>query len=60
MTRSDDLIRNEVVFELNYDPKITSSDIGVAVKDGVVTLPDSCRAIGRRTQPKRQPSVSSG
>jgi hypothetical protein len=37
MTRSDDLIRNEVVFELKYDPKITS-DIGVAVKDGVVTL----------------------
>jgi osmotically-inducible protein OsmY len=27
-----------VQFELKYDPKITSSDVGVAVKDGVVTL----------------------
>jgi osmotically-inducible protein OsmY len=37
-TRSDNLIRDDVQFELKYDPKITSSDIGVAVKDGVVTL----------------------
>lgn len=37
-TRSDTLIRDDVQFELKYDPKITSSDIGVAVKDGVVTL----------------------
>jgi osmotically-inducible protein OsmY len=27
-----------VQFELKWDPKITSNDIGVAVKDGVVTL----------------------
>ncbi len=38
VTRSDSLIRDDVQFELKYDPKITSSDIGVAVKDGVVTL----------------------
>src|SRR6266404_989160 len=38
-TRSDDLIRDDVVFELKWDPKIeSSSDIAVAVKDGVVTL----------------------
>jgi osmotically-inducible protein OsmY len=38
-TRSDDLIRNDVLFELKWDPKIgSSSDIAVAVKDGVVTL----------------------
>jgi osmotically-inducible protein OsmY len=36
--RSDDEIRNCVLMELKWDPKITSSDIGVAVKDGVVTL----------------------
>ncbi len=36
--RSDTAIRDDVQFELKYDPKITSSDIGVAVKDGVVTL----------------------
>lgn len=37
-TRSDDAIRSDVLFELQWDPKITASDIAVAVKDGVVTL----------------------
>ena len=37
-TRSDSSIREDVTFELKWDPKITSSDIAVAVKDGVVTL----------------------
>ena len=37
-TRSDQSLREDVVFELKYDPKITSNDIAVAVKDGVVTL----------------------
>ena len=38
LIRSDDAIHDDVVFELKWDPKITSSDIAVAVKDGVVTL----------------------
>jgi osmotically-inducible protein OsmY len=37
-TRADDYIRDDVLFELKWDPKLSSSDIGVAVKDGVVTL----------------------
>lgn len=37
-TRSDDLIRGDVLFELKWDPKITSNDVAVAIKDGVVTL----------------------
>jgi osmotically-inducible protein OsmY len=37
-TRSDDLIREDVLFELKWDPTITSNDVAVAVKDGVVTL----------------------
>jgi osmotically-inducible protein OsmY len=36
--RNDDDIRDDVFFELRWDPKIGSSDIAVAVKDGVVTL----------------------
>ena len=36
--RSDDEIRNSVLMELKWDPKIISDDIGVAAKDGVVTL----------------------
>src|SRR5713101_2345492 len=37
-TRTDSAIREDVVFELKWEPKISSSDIAVAVKDGVVTL----------------------
>src|SRR6202163_1610946 len=38
-TRSDNNIRDDVLLELKWDPKISSaSDIAVAVKDGVVTL----------------------
>ena len=37
-TRDDESIRNDVLSELEWDPKIDSSGIGVAVKDGVVTL----------------------
>jgi len=36
--RPDNAIQSDIVFELEFDPKITSRDIGVAVKDGVVTL----------------------
>ncbi len=36
--RTDDAIREDVLSELKWDPKITSPDIAVAVKDGVVTL----------------------
>jgi osmotically-inducible protein OsmY len=35
---SDDEIREDVLFELKWDPQISSTDIAVAVKDGVVTL----------------------
>jgi osmotically-inducible protein OsmY len=37
-TRTDTAVREDVIFELKWDPKITSTDIAVAVKDGVVTL----------------------
>ncbi len=36
--RTDDDIRETVLEELKWDPKITSPDVAVAVKDGVVTL----------------------
>lgn len=38
LVRSDEAIRDDVLFELKWDPKITSKDIAVAVKDAVVTL----------------------
>jgi osmotically-inducible protein OsmY len=36
--RTDDRIREDVIAELKWDPKISSPDIAVAVKDGVVTI----------------------
>lgn len=36
--RTDEDIRDAVLLELEWEPKITSKDIAVAVKDGVVTL----------------------
>jgi osmotically-inducible protein OsmY len=36
--RSDELIREDVLSELKWDPKLESNDIAVAVKDGVVAL----------------------
>jgi len=39
MTRLDDSeIRRRVLAELDWDPSVDASDVGVAVKDGVVTL----------------------
>jgi osmotically-inducible protein OsmY len=36
--RTDDDIRDSVLEELKWDPKIASPDVAVAVRDGVVTL----------------------
>src|SRR5258706_11197949 len=36
--RTDDRIREDVLFELKWDPKIASDEIAIAVKDGVVAL----------------------
>lgn len=36
--RSDAQLRSDIVAELNWDPAITATDVGVIVKDGVVTL----------------------
>jgi osmotically-inducible protein OsmY len=37
-TKSDTSIRNDVLSELKWDPKITSTDIAITVTDGVVAL----------------------
>jgi len=36
--RTDENIRAEVIQELEWDPRVRSNEIGVAVKDGIVTL----------------------
>lgn len=36
--KSDAQLRSDIVAELSWDPAITATDVGVIVKDGVVTL----------------------
>ncbi len=37
-TRSDEQIQKDVLAELKWDARVMPNEIGVAVKDGVVTL----------------------
>ncbi len=37
-TRTDELIQRDVIAELKWEPRVRPNEIGVAVKDGVVTL----------------------
>lgn len=50
MQRSDNEIKRDVEEELGWDPDIGSSDIAVAVKDGVVTLTGFVRSYSQRWQ----------
>lgn len=36
--KSDAMLRSDIVAELNFDPVITATEVGVIVQDGVVTL----------------------
>lgn len=36
--KSDAMLRSDVVAEFNFDPAVPATDVGVIVKDGVVTL----------------------
>ncbi|WP_232476365.1 BON domain-containing protein [Flavisphingomonas formosensis] len=38
MTKSDNEIQRDVMAELEWEPRVSPADIGVAVNDGVVTL----------------------
>jgi osmotically-inducible protein OsmY len=46
--RTDDDIKRDVENELKWDPDIDSSDIGIAVKDGAVTLSGFVRSFRQR------------
>src|SRR5256885_2800109 len=37
-TRTDEQIQQEVLAELKYEPRVTPNEVGVVVKNGVVTL----------------------
>jgi len=51
--RSDEDIRRDVEAELKWDPDIDSTDIAVAVKDGVVTLTGFVRSYTQKWDAER-------
>ena len=51
--RSDSEIKKDVENELRWDPDIDATDIGVAVKDGVVTLSGFVRSYLQKWQAER-------
>lgn len=53
MTTDSD-IKRDVEAELRWDPDIDATDIGVAVKDGVVTLTGFVRSYGQKYQAERE------
>jgi len=58
--RSDSDIKRDVELELRWDPEITSDDIGVAVKDGVVTLTGFVRSYSEKYEAERDAKRVSG
>ena len=51
--RSDNDIKRDVELELRWDPDVDSDDIGVAVKDGVVTLAGFVRSYSAKFEAER-------
>lgn len=48
ITKSDSQIKNDVLNELKWDPSIDETEVGVQVKDGIVTLTGSISAYPKR------------
>jgi len=58
--KSDSDIKRDVEAELKWDPDIDPTDIGVAVKDGVVTLTGFVRSYNQKWQAERDVKRVSG
>src|ERR1700731_3162096 len=60
MTRTDSEIKRDVEEELKYDAGVDSTDIGVSVKDGVVSLTGFARSYSQKLQAERDAKSISG
>jgi hypothetical protein len=58
--KADSDIKRDVEAELRWDPDINSTDIGVAVKDAVVTLTGFVRTYTEKWQAERDAKRVSG
>ena len=58
MTKIEDSeLRRKVIEELDWEPSVDASQIGVAVKDGVVSLTGTVHSYPERKNAERQPAV---
>ena len=48
IARTDEQIQRDVLEELNWDPRVQPNEIGVAVKDGIITLTGSVDSYTKR------------
>ena len=60
MTRTDSEIKRDVEEELKYDAGVDSTDIGVSVKDGVVSLTGFARSYSQKLQAEMDAKRISG
>jgi len=58
--KSDTDIKNDVLSELKYEPSVKTTDIGVLVKDGVVTLTGNTATYGEKWDAVRAAKRVSG
>jgi osmotically-inducible protein OsmY len=58
--RADGDIKRDVEEELKYDPDVDSTDIGVAVKNGVVTLTGFVNSYSQKLQAETDAKRVSG
>ena len=55
----DDLwLKKDVLAELEWEPSVNAADVGVIVKDGVVTLTGYVDSHAEKWQPRKLPNVS--
>ncbi len=47
-TKSDATIQREVLQELHWDPRVTETEVGVQVREGVVTLAGTIQSYGKK------------
>lgn len=58
--RTDKQIRDEVLEEIDWDPRVKSTEIGVTVKDGAVTLTGTVRTYGEKAAAEQAASRVKG
>ena len=60
MIKSDSQLQRDVIDELRWDPQTSKTELGVAVKDGVVTLSGTVKSFAQKLSAERAAQRVSG